>query len=111
MNPRNIRENKTVSAMIRIYCRGLHGKGTGLCNECNEMMSYVEKRLNKCPYGEMKTTCAKCPTHCYNPGMRAKIRAVMRHSGPKMIYKHPIMTFLHFIDGLREEPLKKRENF
>jgi hypothetical protein len=110
MHPRIIRENKTVRAMIRIYCRGVHGTVTGLCSECEEIMAYAEKRLNNCPYGEGKTTCAKCPIHCYNPEMRDKILAIMRYSGPKMIYKHPIMTFLHFIDGLRKEPIKRGEN-
>ena len=94
--------------MIRIYCRGMHGTRTGLCGNCDELMEYADKRLNKCPYGEGKTICTKCPTHCYNTDMRNKIRALMRHAGPKMIYRHPIMTLLHFIDVLRAEPMKKK---
>ena len=94
--------------MIRIYCRDVHGTLTGLCTECNEMTGYAEKRLRKCPYGSGKTTCIRCPTHCYKPDMKEKIRTVMRYSGPKMIYRHPIMTILHFIDGLRRKPIKNK---
>ncbi|NHJ02618.1 MAG: hypothetical protein EAX86_10810 [Candidatus Heimdallarchaeota archaeon] len=25
--------------------------------------------MEKCPYGQTKTTCAKCSIHCYNPDM------------------------------------------
>ena len=110
MHPRHKREDRTVKAMIRIYCNGVHGTITGLCDGCDELMRYAEKRLEKCPYGGGKTTCAKCPTHCYKPGMREKIRAVMRYAGPKMIYKHPIMSSFHFLDGFRKKPLKKEEN-
>jgi hypothetical protein len=29
---------------------------------------------------------------------------VMRYAGPRMLYRHPIMTLQHMIDGLRGEP-------
>ena len=102
MSSRIIRESKTVGTMIRIYCRGVHGNGDTLCPECEGMLAYANRRLNRCAYGEGKTTCAKCPSHCYIPGMKDRIRAIMKYSGPKMVYRHPIMTFSHFIDGLRE---------
>jgi len=38
--------------------------------------------------------------------MRKKIRAVMRYSGPRMIYRHPALAIAHLIDRLRKEPLK-----
>ena len=104
-HPRIARENKTVEAMINIYCHGQHGTKDELCFECNELLSYARERLYQCPFQEGKTTCAKCPVHCYKPVMREKIRAVMRYAGPRMIYRHPILTLFHFIDGLREEPI------
>ena len=75
------REQKTVSAMIRIYCRGKHGTERGLCRECSSLQGYAWNRLQKCPFQEGKTTCAKCPVHCYKPEYRKRIKEVMRFSG------------------------------
>ena len=99
------RESKTVAAMIDLYCRRHHA-GLGLCPECRELLAYARQRLKKCPYQEGKTTCARCPVHCYKPDMRDKIRAVMRYSGPRMIYRHPVLAMWHLIDKRREEPVK-----
>jgi hypothetical protein len=66
------------------------------------------QRLEKCPFEEGKTTCARCPVHCYKPEMREKIRAVMRYSGPRMLYRHPMLTIFHIIDGRRKAPVADR---
>jgi hypothetical protein len=29
----------------------------------------------------------------------------MRYAGPRMMFRHPILTLYHFLDGRREEPL------
>ena len=39
--------------------------------------------------------------------MREKIRMVMRYSGPRMIYKHPIAAIWHMIDRRRKEPISQ----
>ena len=91
--------------MIYIYCRGQHGTREGLCLECRALLDCARERLDKCPFQEGKMTCAKCPIHCYRPAMREQIRAVMRYAGPRMVYRHPIMTLFHFVDGLRKEPV------
>jgi predicted amidophosphoribosyltransferase len=103
------RESDTVTAMIALYCMKNHNPD-GLCPECIELIDYASKRLDKCPFQEGKTTCAKCPVHCYKPDMRERIRAVMRYSGPRMIYRHPFMAVLHLIHGLRKEPLPRGDN-
>ena len=90
--------------MIALYCRK-HHFADGLCTQCKELLEYANERLEKCLFGEGKTTCAKCPVHCYRPEMRQRIRAVMRYSGPRMIYRHPIMAIRHLMDGRRKEPL------
>ena len=100
------RENKTVSAMIGLYCRA-HHRGKALCPECGELNDYAGKRLEACPFQEGKTVCSRCPVHCYTPEMREKIRKVMRFSGPRMIYRHPVMAILHLIDKNRKNPVKK----
>ncbi len=101
-------EAETIQAMIRIYCRKHHGGARELCEECRELAAYAQKRLDACPFQEGKTTCGKCPVHCYKPGMRERIRKVMREVGPKMIFHHPVMALRHFLDGLRKEPQKER---
>ena len=101
------REEKTLLAMIRFYCRHKHLTTDKLCPDCVELMTYAAERLAHCPFQEIKTTCAKCPVHCYKSVMRDKMRSVMRFSGPRMIYRHPVLALLHFADGLRQ-PLNKQ---
>jgi hypothetical protein len=107
MNPRMAREERTVAAMVRMYCRAHHARGRELCSECRELLEYAHERLLKCPFQEGKTTCALCPVHCYRPDMRDKIRTVMRHSGPRMIYRHPVLAAQHMLDRRRKQPLRK----
>lgn len=96
------REVKTAEAMLRRFCRDHHGGKVMLCEECRELLTYARKRLHHCPFQEHKTTCGKCPVHCYAPGKRDQIRAVMRYAGPRMLLSHPILAILHLIDGLRK---------
>ena len=105
-HPRMAREQRTVEAMIEIYCHGQHGTGDGLCAECQTLRYYAHQRLSRCPFQEGKTTCAKCPIHCYKAEMRQEIRAVMRYAGPRMLYRHPILALQHMLDGLRKEPTR-----
>ncbi|MBI5559430.1 MAG: nitrous oxide-stimulated promoter family protein [Deltaproteobacteria bacterium] len=103
------REAKTIEAMIRIYCRAHHHGGRPLCAACGELLDYARKRLAKCPFQAGKTTCGKCPIHCYRPDMRERVRKVMRYAGPRMLLRHPILGFLHLVDGLRKKPKKRAE--
>ncbi|MFA5629321.1 MAG: nitrous oxide-stimulated promoter family protein [Dehalococcoidales bacterium] len=107
-NKRIKRERKTIVTMIGMYCKGNHHTAE-LCPECAELQEYALKRLDLCPFGEGKTTCAKCPVHCYKPQMRERVRVVMRYSGPRMTYTHPIQAVYHVIDNRRKAPLKKQD--
>lgn len=109
-HPRIKREDRTVAAMIVLYCRRHHHQH-GLCAQCQELCDYARERLAKCPFQEGKTICAKCRVHCYKPEMRERIRTVMRYSGPRMLYRHPVMAIFHMIDRIRKEPATvTREN-
>jgi hypothetical protein len=88
-------EMRTVAAMIRITCGDTHGDG-GLCDPCVELRAYAMERLEHCRWGADKPTCATCPTHCYKPDRKEQIRFVMRRAGPKMVLRHPWLTFVHF---------------
>ena len=98
------RELRTVEAMIALYCRRVHQTAGGLCPDCAELAAFARVRLQKCPFGENKPTCANCPVHCYQPRMRKRIGEVMRFSGPRMLLRHPILAVYHLLDGRRESP-------
>lgn len=104
--PRFEREKETLQAMIRIYCRDLHQTGNTLCEGCQELQDYALTRLDKCTFGADKPKCADCPIHCYKPAMRERIRMVMRHAGPKMLVKHPMLALGHVVDGILHQPPK-----
>jgi ferredoxin len=91
------REKYTVSLMIRLYCQRKEGNKS-LCEQCSQLEEYAHKRLSACKYGEQKTSCKKCPTHCYRKNMREKIRQVMRFSGPRMILYHPLEAIRHLFE-------------
>ncbi len=95
------REWDTIVAMIRIYCRHHHGARGPLCDDCRALRDYAERRLAKCPFGEVKPTCVNCPVHCYEASMRERVRTVMRFSGPKMLLRHPLLALAHLTDGKR----------
>ncbi|MCX6230165.1 MAG: nitrous oxide-stimulated promoter family protein [Bacteroidetes bacterium] len=94
-------EKATVKAMIEIYCKSNHKTGK-ICDECNELIDYALLRTEKCKYKENKPACKNCITHCYSPAKREKIKEVMRFSGPRMIYIHPILSIRHLISKLKK---------
>ena len=105
------RESATVAAMIRIACKAWHGTAEGLCADCEELHLFADARLERCPFGEKKPTCANCLVHCYRADMRVRMREVMKFAGPRMLKEHPVMALLHVVDGFRkpvELPKKPR---
>ncbi|MBR9788618.1 MAG: nitrous oxide-stimulated promoter family protein [Vibrionaceae bacterium] len=102
-------EFKTVKAMVEVYCRA-HHDSSELCSACRDLLDYAEMRLDRCPYGENKPTCNKCPIHCYKPEPKEQMRLVMRYSGPRMLLKHPILAIRHLIHEKRDVPDKPAAN-
>lgn len=96
------REKETVSEMIALYCRKKHG-GKALCPDCAALDTYARHRSDQCPFMETKTFCSNCKVHCYKPDMREKIREVMRFSGPRMIFHHPVMAIRHVVASKKEK--------
>lgn len=98
------KEKEVVGKMIAVYCRGSghggeHGRGA-LCPECAALMEYACKRLDHCRFGEEKTFCKHCPVHCYSREMKARIRTVMRYSGPRMMLYHPWTALGHLASSV-----------
>jgi hypothetical protein len=104
-NRRLERERKTMEVMLVCYCRGFHGSIRGLCSSCAELLDYATGRLDRCPFQEEKPTCVKCPIHCYQAQRREQVRVVMRYSGPRIFWRHPVLSILHFLDARREAPV------
>ena len=96
------REKQLVSQMIALYCRKKHG-GKGLCPDCAALNTYARQRSDRCPFMETKTFCSNCKVHCYKPEMRSQIRAVMRFSGPRMVFHHPVIAVRHVIETSKEK--------
>lgn len=104
------REKKTIVVMINMYCRAHHHNDTQLCNECQVLKDYALQRIAKCHFANDKPTCANCPIHCYKNDMQQQVKKVMRFSGPRMLYTHPILALFHVIDGFKKvtKPGKKK---
>ena len=100
---RRRREQRTLEAMMRLYCRH-HHRAQPLCAECSALARYSQRRLERCVFGDEKPTCANCLVHCYKDEMREKMRAMMRWAGPRMLLRHPLLAVLHKVDGRRPSP-------
>jgi hypothetical protein len=89
-------EINTVKLMVELYCRKNHHCST-VCVNCNSLLTYSIKRLNKCKFGNSKPACKDCSVHCYYREMREEIRKVMRFSGPRMIWYHPFEAIKYLV--------------
>ena len=103
-HPRLARELATLRAMLALNCNAHHGAREGLCPECDALMTYATRRLDRCVFGDDKPTCANCAVHCYNAPMREAVRNVMRYAGPRMLLRHPVLAIAHLRDGRRPAP-------
>ena len=98
------REWKTIEAMICCYCRDRHDPASGLCAECQQLLDYAGLRLERCQFGTEKPTCANCSVHCYQRARREQVKVVMRYAGPRMLWRHPVLSLYHWLDGSRKAP-------
>ena len=86
-----------VATMVGLYCRKKEGN-KNLCPDCVALLEYANKRLDACKFGENKTSCRKCPVHCYRPDMRQQMREVMRWVGPRMMLYRPLDAIAHLFN-------------
>lgn len=83
-------EKQIVCEMIDLYYKKHNDPKEG-----EALKAYALGRIAKCPMMETKTFCSQCPIHCYQKEKREQIRQVMRWSGPRMLFHHPIMALRH----------------
>ena len=102
------RDQQTIRLMIGLYCRHhLHQQKPSA--EYSDLAEYACQRLAHCRYNEHKPACKDCPVHCYKPEMRAKIRQVMRWTGPRMMFYSPYATLHHIIQCVMSR-VRSRKN-
>lgn len=96
------KEKEILRLMVQLYCNGnchIRAAGKTLCPQCQELLSYAERRVDTCRFMETKTFCSNCKVHCYKKEMRERVRNVMRYSGPRMIMYHPIWAVRHLVES------------
>lgn len=104
------KQKQVVDLMIDLYCHKKHKTKKGeCCKECQELKDYCSLRLSKCPFGDGKNFCSVCPHHCYDPVHRQKIKDVMRFSGPRMLFHHPILALSHVKETIKAKRRLKKE--
>ncbi len=111
-------EKKLIPVMIAKYCRGNHKherkekglKHNELCPECEALKEYALFRLEKCPFKKNKGFCSYCKIHCYKPEYKEQIRKVMKYSGHRMIFSHPIFSFSHVVGVIKHKRQVKKAN-
>ncbi len=48
---------------------------------------------------ETKTFCSNCKAPCYSPKMKEKIKQIMKFSGPRMLFHHPLLVISHMLSN------------
>ena len=102
---RRVREARTVSQMVALYCADHHRDlrtetahcGESVCPACAAVDAYAVLRTQRCRKMDVKTSCEQCENHCYRPEEREQIRIIMRYAGPRMLRKHPIAAIRHLL--------------
>ncbi|MCS2716230.1 nitrous oxide-stimulated promoter family protein [Bacteroides thetaiotaomicron] len=92
--PRITQEKRTVEIMIRLYCRKKRRmqpfvRSAKSCSATHMPVLTIVRSERK------KSSCKKCPVHCYKPAMRKRMREVMRFSGPRMLFYAPLEAIRH----------------
>lgn len=75
--------------------RRLDRRKISLCEDCRKLLTHGVAKLLQCPY-DPKPMCKKCPTHCYAPGYRERVREVMRFSGLYLVKHGRLDMVLHY---------------
>jgi hypothetical protein len=115
LDGKKAKDLKVLAGFVGIYCRENHGsRGRSelpvrdarlggvlggrrpvLCEECRRLLEHGIAKLLLCPY-DPKPMCKKCPTHCYAPGYRERIREVMRFSGLYLVKHGRLDLLVHY---------------
>jgi hypothetical protein len=115
LDRKKAKELKVLAGFVGIYCREKHAgrdraefpvrdagvrralgsRPPRLCEDCRRLLEHGIAKLLLCPY-DPKPMCKKCPTHCYAPGYRERIREVMRFSGLYLVRHGRLDLLFHY---------------
>lgn len=87
-------EKSTIEKIAGIYCSNKHGVTGVLCYDCSKLLADTIHLVNKCPYSP-KPACGACKTNCFSVEHKRKMNQVMKYSGARMLFRHPILTINH----------------
>ena len=91
-------EKRILHKMIKLYCNKHHNTQSQLCPNCSDIYFYSLKQIDRCPHAENKPTCNQCETNCYVEDIRIKIKKIMKWSGPRILFYHPIYAIRYIIN-------------
>ena len=97
------REKLTIKRMIAIYEQQCPTADADH-SHYEHLFDYAMKRLDRCPFGDEKPACKQCPIHCYQAKQREEMKQIMRWAGPRMLWRHPVLTYFHLRDDRRPVP-------
>ncbi|MDO5100211.1 MAG: nitrous oxide-stimulated promoter family protein [Eubacteriales bacterium] len=63
-----------------------------LCEDCRDLLLIGWRHTNNCPRMAEKTFCHHCPKPCYRKADEERIKTVMRQSGRRLLWKHPLLA-------------------
>jgi hypothetical protein len=113
LTPKERRDLKVLGLFTAVWCQAQHAgekapllpadpalSGLGLerrplCADCREFLAYALERRLKCPL-KPKPACKHCHLHCYRPGHREQVRAIMRFSGRHLIRRGRLDLLWHY---------------
>lgn len=110
MEIRRAKKHQIMKQMTALYCRGHKHQldENGECADCDLLLRYSLSRTQRCPYIEKTLFCSNCPTPCYRPDMKEKMRVMMKYSGPRLFFRRPITVIWHVVYDYFTR-VKKRE--
>jgi len=113
LTPREVKDLKVLAQFTAVYCQAHHAGPRQalavtepalravplhkypLCSACAAFLAYACERRLRCPL-EAKPACKHCPVHCYQPGHREQVRAIMRFSGQYLLRRGRLDLLWHY---------------
>ena len=88
------REKKVITEMVKLYCKKNHKN--------RDVLNYSLNRIDNCKYMETKTFCSNCKAPCYSPKMKEKVKQIMKFSGPRILFHHPLLVISHMLSRFKK---------
>lgn len=96
-------DRDTLLGLFKIYCAHEHAdkaegiENDSLCPSCRVSLDYSLERTLTCKLKGSGQLCSSCPVHCFEPDQRENIRKIMRFSGPRLIWKSPLLAIRYVL--------------